>query len=61
MTEFERGWAAAIEAAAKAINSSHPYMFAGHMNDYRRNRDAVVSSILALQCPEQPAEAPKGE
>jgi hypothetical protein len=44
MTEFERGWAAAREAAAKICSTIE--------------HDHLLEEILALQCPEQPAEAP---
>jgi hypothetical protein len=47
MTEFERGWAAAIEAAVDVVWKVTDHETAG----------LISKKVRALQCPEQPAEA----
>jgi hypothetical protein len=60
MTEFERGWAAAIEAAKHACDRER----LGEERDptdtaYDLAIDHCIGAISALQCPKQPAEAAK--
>jgi hypothetical protein len=60
MTEFERGWAAAIEAAKHACDRER----LGEERDptdtaYDLAIDHCIGAISALQCPEQPAEVMK--
>jgi len=39
----------AYEAAAQVVENLHPYVFVGHMNDYRRNQADAAKAIRALK------------
>jgi hypothetical protein len=39
----------AYEKAAQTVESLHPYVFAGHMNDYRRNKADAARAIRSLK------------